>query len=154
MIPNAHTDVAVSKSIGEVFDILARMGAASILVRYDDHQVPSGVGFDLAGPNGMRSFELPLQIDGVLTALIKDQAPPKFRTRAHSAKVAWRIAKDWLRAQLGLIEAQMASTDEVFLPYLLPDGRGGDDQRTLYTRYIEREKQLALEAAASDEEMT
>lgn len=39
--------------------------------------------------------------------------------------MAWRIARDWLDAQIALIEAGLASMDEIFLPYAII-GRGGE----------------------------
>ncbi len=31
--------------------------------------------------------------------------------------MAWRICKDWIEAQLAIVEAEMADMVEVFLPY-------------------------------------
>lgn len=50
-------------------------------------------------------------------------------------RVAWRIIKDWIEAQMAIIEAQLASMDEVFFPYML-DSAG---QKTLYEAYCERQ---------------
>lgn len=55
-------------------------------------------------------------------------------------RVAWRVAREWLLAQLAIIEAQMATLDQVMLPYLQVDG-----QKTLYAAYREREDTLQLE---------
>lgn len=55
-----------------------------------------------------------------------------------AANVAWRVVKDWLEANLALIAAQMATLDEVMLPYLHVD-----EGRTLWQAYRERES-LAL----------
>lgn len=39
-------------------------------------------------------------------------------------RVAWRIVKDWVEAQMALIESGLAELPEVFLPYAVkPDGR-------------------------------
>jgi len=32
----------------------------------------------------------------------------KYRTREHAARVAWRICKDWIEAQLAIVDAEMA----------------------------------------------
>lgn len=48
-------------------------------------------------------------------------------TPEQAARVAWRIAKDWLEAQAALIDAEMALLDEVMLPYML-----GDRGQTVY----------------------
>ena len=144
MIANYTTSVPVKKSVGEVFEILADMGASSISIRTDSDKTPSGVGFELAGPNGPRSFELPLQIEGVRKAMANEGAPASKTTREHAARVAWRIAKDWLRAQAALIEAHIAQLDQIMLPYLVTDP---GTRETLYDRYIANERRLALEGA-------
>ncbi len=47
---------------------------------------------------------------------------PKYRTRAQAARVAWRIIKDWIEAQLALVEAEQVDMVEVFLPYAQVQG--------------------------------
>lgn len=37
----------------------------------------------------------------------------------HATRVAWRIIKDWIEAQLAIVEAGMVDMAEVFLPYQL-----------------------------------
>ena len=56
---------------------------------------------------------------------------------SYFVRVAWRILKDWVAAQLAIVETEMVSLDEVMLPYLR-----SDDGRTLYELFTER--QLAL----------
>src|SRR6266446_8814999 len=43
--------------------------------------------------------------------------PPRIRTKEQAARVAWRIVKDWLEAQLAMIEAGLVDLEQVFLPY-------------------------------------
>ena len=50
--------------------------------------------------------------------------------RDQAERTGWRNLRDWVLAQMAIIEAGMASVDEVFLPYLT-DGHGN----TLYTLY-------------------
>lgn len=62
-------------------------------------------------------------------------------TPAQAARVAWRIAKDWLEAQSALIDAQLATLDEVMMPYMVAS-YDGDRAITMYGAF--RDKQLAL----------
>jgi hypothetical protein len=64
-----------------------------------------------------------------------------YTSREHAAKVAWRVVNEWLEANLALIATQMATIDQVMLPYLHVD-----DDRTLWQAYQERENALELEA--------
>jgi hypothetical protein len=52
--------------------------------------------------------------------------------------VAWRITKDWVEAQLAIIESQMVTTAQVFLPYAVTS-----NGQTLY-EYIGQNTQLLL----------
>lgn len=65
--------------------------------------------------------------DGVLF-VFKQQKLKDDRDQAE--RTGWRNLRDWVLAQMAIIEAGMASVDEVFLPYLT-DGHGN----TLYTLY-------------------
>lgn len=40
---------------------------------------------------------------------------------AQAARVGWRILKDWIEAQLALIETGMVTIEQVFLPYVQND---------------------------------
>ena len=60
----------------------------------------------------------------------------------HAERVAWRIVRDWLDAQLALIETQQATADQVLLPYRVLEGG-----RTVYEAVIEQQGQLPATAA-------
>jgi hypothetical protein len=110
----------------------------------------TGLGFILKTPHGDRAFTLPVDVDAVRRLLLKQENDGAFRSLRkgagtfsnpeHAERVAWRVVKDWLVAQLAMIEAQMATLDQVMLPYLHVDG-----DKTLYAAYRERE-QVAIEA--------
>jgi hypothetical protein len=148
---NYTTSVPVTKTVGEVQAILAAAGADRVSILYSDRQ-PIGVGFTLATAHGDREFQLPVNVDGVQTVLARDARTGKLKGHAprggwanyeQAARVAWRVAKDWLEAQLAIIEANMATLDQVMLPYLvIGDGRNG---QTLYEAYRARES-VALTA--------
>lgn len=125
-ILNYSTTVAIEKSIGEVTSTLARRGVTRISTAFDNDGAPSGLGFTMVTDYGPRDFELPVNVDGVL-AMLKKEAEPRYRTREQAARVAWRIAKDWMEAQVALIEAGLATLDEVMLPWMV--GAGG---KTVY----------------------
>jgi hypothetical protein len=40
-------------------------------------------------------------------------------TNEHAINVAWRVIKDWVEAQLALIEANQVKIEQVFLPYAI-----------------------------------
>ena len=43
--------------------------------------------------------------------------PRRLITQEQALKVSWRIVKDWVEAQMAIVEAELAEMAEVFLPY-------------------------------------
>lgn len=146
---NYSTAIPAAQTVGECQQLLARSGAAAVAVHYEDAE-PAGLSFRLDTPHGRRDFTLPVNVAGiqaVIAGMLRDNPPHvsvaarnKLASREHATRVAWRVVKDWLEANLALIAAQMATLDEVMLPYLQVD-----DSRTLYQAYREREGALALD---------
>lgn len=149
---NYSSIIPVAQTAGECQAILAAAGAASVAVHYEDGQ-PTGLSFSLVTPHGRRDFTLPVNVagmQGVLAGAAREglrvhKAGVKVDSREHAARVAWRVVKDWLEANLALIAARMATIDEVMLPYLVVN----NDGRTLWQAYRERE-QAAIEAGGPD----
>ncbi|WP_136057269.1 hypothetical protein [Microbacterium sp. K24] len=139
-ILNYTTTIAVEKTMGEIQGALARRGVTRISTLYSEDGTAEGIAFTMLTDYGYRDFELPVRTSGVLAALAADKSvKPAQRTPEQAARVAWRIAKDWLEAQAALIDAQLASLDEVMLPYMV-NGRG----QTMYAVY--RADQKAIES--------
>lgn len=136
---NYTTTVPASRTIGEVQGLLVQAGARRIMTEYDGVGNAVGMAFEVLTAYGPRSFMLPVQADRVGSVLKREKVAPRYRTPEHAERVAWRILKDWLEAQLALIRVEMATIDQVMLPYM-----ADDDGRTLYEAY--RDRQLALPA--------
>lgn len=146
---NYTTKVAASRTIAEIQALLAQHGADAVATNYENKRA-CGLSFKLSTPHGPRAFTLPVDIEAVHRLLVqqrKDRILDRdaHATPEHAERVAWRVLKDWLAAQLAIIEAQMATLDQVMLPYLHIDG-----DRTLYEAYAERESAMgALTAGAA-----
>lgn len=134
-IKNYTTEVDVYKSLGEIQAALASHGARKI---NDAVGQPIGVMFAIETPNGPRGFCLPANVDGVRAVF--DQQKVKAKP-GQAERTAWRNIRDWIMAQMAIIEAGQVQLEEVFLPYLT-DNRG----KTLYQLY--RGGQLALEGGS------
>ncbi len=130
-ILNYTTQVDAHRTAAEVTRLLARHGASAVVTRYDGGGSPAGVSFELPTPHGRRHFTLPVDVNGVHAVLAQQGVAPRYRTVAHARNVAWRIVKDWLAAQLAMVDARLARLDEVMLPYLHVDDAG----TTLYAAY-------------------
>lgn len=138
-ILNYTTDITVAKSMGEVTAALARRGVARISTVFDDNGVPAGLGFTMKTAYGLRDFELPIRTEGVLRVLTEERRTNSRvkATAEQAAKVAWRIAKDWLEAQAALVDAELVTLDEVMFPYMV-----ADKGKTTWQLYSDQQKAI------------
>ena len=137
-IKNYTSEVSVHKSLAEIRGALAEHGARSIMVEYDEKGQPNGVVFQSETRVGLRAFALPANADGVRAVMAKQKVKA---ADGQAERTAWRNVRDWILAQMAIIEAGMVQMDEVFLPYMT-DGQG----RTIYQLY--QGGNLALGGAA------
>lgn len=143
-ILNYTTTINADKTLGEIQRILASNGAKSIQVDYTNGR-PTAVAFFAETPIGERAFVLPANVDGVWQTLVQQnrrgKVPARFATKDQASRVAWRIIKDWIAAQMAIIEAGMVTLDQVMLPYM----QVGD--QSFYDAV--RQNQMALPPAVS-----
>ena len=140
---NYTTDVPASRTIGQVQGLLVEAGARQIMTDYDDVGRAKGLAFVVQTVHGPRGFVLPVNAHRVEAVLKKDKkVAPRYRTPEQAEKVAWRIVKDWLEAQLAIIRTEMVTLDQVMLPYMTNDAGA-----TMYELYVD--SQLALPAGST-----
>ena len=133
-ILNYTTKIKAEKTVGEIQGILATAGAQSVSVDYDQG-LPSAVTFLIPVQGVPVNFRLPTRWRGVWETLKADPAVPKaLKTEDHARRVAWRIVRAWVQAQMAIIEAGLAELAEVFLPYAVNPGTG----RTLFQDFREQ----------------
>lgn len=118
-ILNYTTSIASEKSIGEIQKCLVKNGANKIVTDYING-IPVSVTFCLDLNGNSVAFSLPANNEGVLLSMQNDRKIPKSKcTEAQAQRVAWRIVKDWVEAQMAIVESQLAEMSEVFLPYII-----------------------------------
>lgn len=126
-IKNYTSKVGVYESLGEIQGALAAHGARQIMVEYDGDGKVMALAFSIESPLGRRAFSLPANVEGVRAVMAKQGVKD---INGQAERTAWRNVRDWVLAQMAIIEAGMAQMDEVFLPYLT-NGNG----QTLYQLY-------------------
>lgn len=131
---NYTTKVDVYTTLGAIQGQLVKHGAKKIMQDYDDDGRISALTFAIDTPAGVRGIRLPANVDAVLAVLHKQKVNCD---RAQAERVAWRILKDWVEAQMAILESEMVQMDEIFLPYMV-DKSG----QTLFQAY--RNNQLML----------
>jgi len=134
-IANYSTTVSSLKSIGEIQGILVAHKAKHILMDYDNEE-PTALSFIVDTPYGEMPFRLSANIDRVQAVLNKQRVRTRVE-REMASRVAWRILKDWVRAQMARLDTEMVSIDEIFLPYM--QTKNG---KTLYEVMLERHLEL------------
>ena len=104
------------------------------MIDYDGAGTPVSITFGMQIVDTRVAYILPVNIDGVSAVLQKQKIKAD---KEQVKRIAWRNVRDWVLAQLALIEAGNVTADEVFLPYMA-DSSGS----TLYQ--LIKSGQLAL----------
>lgn len=116
-ILNYTTSISYDKTIAEIQRCLVSHGANKIVTDYSDG-LPTAVTFCLTMEGNMVAFALPCNYEGVLKAMQRDRkVPRRLCTDEQALRVSWRIVKDWVEAQVAIVDARLADVAEVFLPY-------------------------------------
>ena len=142
-LKNYTTKVPAEQTAAEVTGILVRHGARQISQEYDEAQNVVGLSWLARTPYGEIPFRLPVNADRCFKVMLKQRLVRNdTQGMAQARMTAWRITKDWISAQMALIQTEMADLAEVLLPYALVDKDTTVYQRMLAGRFA----QLALQA--------
>ena len=135
---NYTTSISVEKTIGEIEKMLSQSGAEKIVKDYDEEGNCTSIGFIINTEKGKLPFKLPMNLNAVMQTINNQTGerrntkygqqrliPKKFyNDKEQSARVGWRIIRDWLEAQLALYFLQMVKVEEIFLPYMYNENLG------------------------------
>lgn len=141
------TEKPIEETIADIQRMLLRAKASSVLQDFDGAQNVIAISFKVPTKFGVMAFRLPCEaraIQAVLNAQAKAGAIPKrfLNDTDQARRVGWRIIRQWLEAQLAIVETQMVTLEQVFLPYAQTESGA-----TIYERMVERGfNVLALEA--------
>ena len=117
-ILNYTTQIDIKKTANGIQNKLSEAGAEAVMVEYRDGD-PSAISFRIQTPQGLLSFRMPSNPDGVLKALINHpKVPQRLCHRQQATRVSWRILKDWVEVQLAMVESGNAELTQVFLSYV------------------------------------
>jgi hypothetical protein len=149
-IKNYTTEIAEERTVGEITGLLAAKGARSVSIAYDDESRPDAISFVILLSGFPIPFRLPCNFEGVFKYMARAYKDRNARNRwernpeskRQARRIAWRIIKDWVAAQMALIEAEQATMAQVFLPYAIPDQKS---KMTVFDQFLEtvtNQKQL------------
>lgn len=136
-IANYSTSVESIKSVGEIQGMLIAHGARSIQMNYAGDKTVESLSFVIDTPHGEVNIRLPVNPAAVLKIFERDELPPRYCNHEQAVKVAWRILKDWVRAQMAILETEMVQMEQIFLPYMTME-----DGQTLFEVFEQKGKLL------------
>lgn len=116
------------ETIYEINMLLKQFGVRDVLVNYDDEQNVSSFSFSINSKNGILAFKLPVN-HKPLWKLSKERKTRYINCEQQARRVAWRQIYRWIQSQVALIQVDMVSVEEIFLPYLMMDNKN-----TLYEK--------------------
>lgn len=134
---NYTTSIEASKTVMEIQKVLVTHGAKSILTNYDANGIIESLSFLVNTPQGEVGIKLPVNPDAVLKVMAKQHIPCRLQTKSQAVRVAWRIVKDWVEAQMAILETEMVNLDQIFLPYI--ETQSG---QTVYQLFLKRQQLL------------
>jgi hypothetical protein len=125
---NYTTQIEPAKTIAEIQDSLVKHGATSILANYDQAGKIESLSFSIDTPERKIGIRLPCDPKPVLEVLKQQYQDGKisrgFVDEHQALRVAWRIVKNWVEAQMAILETRMVKMEQIFLPYaIMRDGR-------------------------------
>jgi hypothetical protein len=132
---NYTTKIDPDKTAQEIARCLSSHGASAVLTEYDkDEQYVSAISFKITVDEQSVGFRLPCDWKPVQAIMFpkkerniwdeKRKQRMESEQRSQAIRTAWRIVKDWVEAQMALVETRMVNVQQVFLPYaVMKDGR-------------------------------
>lgn len=127
---NYTTNIDADKTAQEIAKCLSMHGARAVLTEYDEKEgIVKSLSFKISVNDKEMGFRLPCDWKPVHQVMFGNKKSynewdsrferQKSDRKIQAVKTAWRIVKDWVEAQMALVETEMATTSQVFLPYLV-----------------------------------
>lgn len=119
-ILNYTTKIDSIKTISEIQQLLAKNGVKKMIIDNDSRGLPTALTFCIEWNGSLVAFNMPCNFEGVKKAMMKNKKIARHHcTDEQALRTGWRILKDWIAAQLAIVEAEVATLPEVFLPYVV-----------------------------------
>jgi hypothetical protein len=132
-ILNYTTKIDAVKTIGEIQQVLVKHGARKVMQDYDEKQHPIALFFMIETVEGPKYIRLTADAASVQRVLKAEGVKCDIE---QAERVAWRIQKDLVEAQMAMLQAQMAGMQKLFFSDLLDE----TGEKTLFEIYQEKQK--------------
>jgi hypothetical protein len=122
----SHTNVKAEKSVQEIISEVSCRGASQIRQDFDGKGNLRGLAFLVSLPDGKQiPIELPARIDAMKKRVYRDLGPRQRdkwkddgRLDEAAYRICWRQLAAWVKAQMALVDLDMARQEEIFLPFI------------------------------------
>ena len=122
-LKNYSTKISANKTIVEIEEILLQHGATDLWKTYGDKKDILSLTFAVPTEHGKIPFKLMINIEAVRQTIREQHHKGNARgisnataqDMEHARNVGWRILKDWVDAQMALVEVKMRKLEQVFL---------------------------------------
>lgn len=138
------TTVSAEKTAIEIEDMLRKHGCEKIAKSFESGRIKE-IYFQVSTLDATMPFKLPVNVEPVYQILYEKRkqgsrfpyyqneiAQLQQKIHDQAERTAWRIIHGWLRSQLALLQTQMVTVTEIFLPYMLVA-----ENETLYQRLMD-----------------
>lgn len=140
-IKNYTTSIDSFKTISEIQQILSRRGVQQINIKNDEQGNPVALTFVILWELTPVAFSLPCNFEGIMKAMKNDRKVSRAQcTKEQALRVGWRIIRDWVAAQMAIVEAEACTMAQVFLPYAVTN-----NGETVYDKFLNNKKMLELQ---------
>lgn len=117
-LKNYTSQTTVNQSITKIQQYLVKAKAQRIMYEYDTYGNPEAIIFEVMTPNGIVPIKLPSRVDNVAKVMYKNSINKLTEKELNQVqRTAWANIRDWVDAQIALLETEMVKVEEVFLPY-------------------------------------
>ena len=131
------------RTFDKISKILAIHGVTKLMYEYNPDGTLSGLTFAMMVGDQEVGFRMPAMVENVIEIMYggkKNNGKYRVITQAmrdQAYRTAWANIRDWIDAQMALIDTKQAKVEQVFLPYLIMK-----DNKTLYERIRDSEFKL------------
>ena len=119
---NYTTTIQAAKTVNEITEILRKHHASAIIQNYNNDSIES-LSFEVQTQHGAAHILLPVNIEAVYKVMQREyntgHIPHRLICREQAIRIAWRILKDWVEAQMAILDTEMVKMEQIFLPYII-----------------------------------
>lgn len=152
-LKNYSTNISTQKTILEIEGLLCKHRATDIWKQYDTNGNIIALNFAVNTDFGKMPFKLPVNVEAVRQILKTEKKGKRINLSKSqvedvqtASRIAWRIMKDWIDAQMALVDISMVKIEQVFFPYAYDFNK----QQSLYESFKDRKFAGMLMEAKTD----